>query len=458
MASYSLSAFKIRLINSILYDNFAEGVPLDRAYAAHFRKIKLEPGERMLIVALVNDLIRRLNYYSHIAGYNRPKDARRHINRLICALHVENRWPAPRDLPDCADFSEKQAKIRREEAREIPNLRYGCPEWLDRLGRRELGERWDAEKIALSREPDRYVRTNTLKVTRERLRELLLAEGVACEPAETAPDALKITGAADLFKTQLFRDGLFEQQDIASQAVAPLLRAGPGMRVVDACAGAGGKTLHLAALMRGKGVIIAMDDKEWKLRALRERARRAGAFNIETRLIESAKTIKRLRGTADRVLLDVPCSGTGVLRRNFDGKWQDRTAEILELAGIQAGILDRYSQMTKEGGLLLYSTCSILPAENERRIEEFLETHPWFELEEMKTSYPSEGGDGFFTALLKRVSAGPADDSEAERPESEPEPEPEPEPTEPAEPTEPTEPAGRPERPEEPEDPRPAES
>ena len=121
--------------------------------------------------------------------------------------------------------------------------------------------------------------------------------------------------------------------------------------------------------MKGKGVIIAMDDKDWKLQALRERAKRAGAFNIETRHIDSPKVIKKLKEQSDRVLLDVPCSGTGVLKRNFDTKWSDNSNDIRELTEIQADIIDRYSQMTKRGGILVYSTCSILPMENQNQIE-----------------------------------------------------------------------------------------
>ena len=405
MASFSLSAFKIKLINSILYENFNKDIPLDRVYAGHFKKIKLKPQEQALIIDLVNDLIRRLNYYTFIAGYNRTRDGKRHINKLICALHIEKNWPVPKDLPDCEDFSVKQAKTRREQAREIPNLRYGCPEWLDVLGRDQLGEQWEKEKVALSRKPERYIRTNTLKTTREELCSRLADAQISFEVPDDQEDAIKITGNADIFKTQMFRDGLFEQQDIGSQKIAPFLQVKPGLRVIDACAGAGGKTLHLSALMKGKGIIIAMDDKDWKLQALKERAKRAGSFNTQTRHIDSTKVIKKLKESADRVLLDVPCSGTGVLKRNFDTKWQDNSHDIRELTVIQADILDRYSQMTKKGGILVYSTCSILPMENQNQITAFLEKHPEFILEEQQTVYPSAGGDGFFMARMKRTDS-----------------------------------------------------
>ncbi len=166
--------------------------------------------------------------------------------------------------------------------------------------------------------------------------------------------------------------------------------------------------------MNGKGTLIAMDDKEWKLKALKERAKRAGAFNIETRHIDNLKVIKRLNQSADFVLLDVPCSGLGVLKRNFDTKWQDRTIEIQELINIQADILDKYSQMTVKNGTLVYSTCSILPSENQNQIAKFLEKHKDFILEEDRTVLPSEGGDGFYMARLKRLDTTSEENSQNE--------------------------------------------
>ena len=150
--------------------------------------------------------------------------------------------------------------------------------------------------------------------------------------------------------------------------MAPLLDAKPGERVIDACAGGGGKTLHLAALMKNKGKIIAMDITERKLQSLRERCSRNGVDIAETRVIESMKTIKRLEKSADRVLLDVPCTGLGVLRRNPDKKWKISPEEITRLNALQKEILENYSQMVKIGGRLVYATCSCLPSENEKQV------------------------------------------------------------------------------------------
>ena len=178
------------------------------------------------------------------------------------------------------------------------------------------------------------------------------------------------------------------------------------MRVVDACAGGGGKTLHLAALMQNKGRIIAMDTEGFKLDELKKRARRAGASNnIETRVIDSSKVIKRLENSADRVLLDAPCSGLGVIRRNPDAKWKLSLEFIEKVKIIQQTILNDYSTMLKVDGLMVYATCSILSSENEKQVEQFLRTHEGkFELQEQKSIMPSEGFDGFFMARMKRVA------------------------------------------------------
>ena len=401
MASYSLSDFKIRLIFSILTEVFDAGRTLDKAYAIYFKKLKLSNDEQALIVSLVNDVFRRLNYYTYIAGYKKIKDIKKHVNKIICVIHLVHKWPVPRGLQDCEDFSIKDAKTRMEEADNIPNLKYGCPVWLDEFGKKELGDRWETEKPYFAKEPRRFIRVNTLKITRRELMEILAAENVTTREC-ALPDALEVLGTSAIFKTAAFKKGLFEQQDAGSQEIPLFLDPRPGNKVIDACAGAGGKTLYLSALMKGRGSIIAMDDKQWKLDDLKLRARRAGAYNIETRLIDTTKVIKRQYGKADCVLLDVPCSGSGVLKRNPDTKWTDGTDTIRELVQIQADILSRYSKMTKVGGTLVYSTCSIFPCEDHNQVVAFLENNPDFELLNEKTVYPSAGGDGFYMAKLRR--------------------------------------------------------
>ncbi|MBI3501660.1 MAG: methyltransferase domain-containing protein [Bacteroidetes bacterium] len=310
----------------------------------------------------------------------------------------------------CALKGIKEDKIiseKLEGAKSIRKIRESIPDWMDELGVKELGEeKWEKEIHALNEEAKVVLRANTLKTSREELQKILLAENIDTEVSENYPSALILKKRQNIFSLQSFRDGLFEVQDAASQMVAPFLDSKEGMRVIDACAGAGGKTLHLAALMNNKGKIIALDTEQWKLDELKKRARRAGANNIEPRLIDSSKTIKRMENSADRLLLDVPCSGLGVLKRNPDAKWKLTMEFIEKIKLIQQKILNDYSIMLKEKGILVYSTCSILSSENEKQIEKFLmERKNEFCLMEQKTIYPSEGFDGFFMAKIQRTGS-----------------------------------------------------
>ncbi len=310
-------------------------------------------------------------------------------------------------LPDWTEFkglSSARVKASMTSAGHARRIAESIPDWLDEVGEKELGDRWPMELRALNQEAAVVLRTNTLKIDTSALRERLLEEEVATLTLPETPEALVLEQRQNVFTTNAFKEGLFELQDAASQQIAPFLQVQSGQRVIDACAGAGGKTLHLSALMRNKGRIIAMDVDQTKLDELQKRARRAGVSNVEVRLIESSKTIKRLEGSADRLLLDVPCSGLGVLRRNPDAKWKLSTEFIDRVRELQQNILNDYCRMVKKEGLLVYSTCSILPSENEEQVQKFLMEHSGeYVLLEEKRTWPSEGFDGFYMALLKRV-------------------------------------------------------
>jgi 16S rRNA (cytosine967-C5)-methyltransferase len=310
------------------------------------------------------------------------------------------------EFPDWEEFeglNRKKIEAGYDQAQSTRKIRESIPDWLDELGEKELGSDWDKELTALNEEAKVVLRVNTLKVDRKSLQKQLEEEEISTEAPEQFPDALILEQRQNIFTRQQFKDGLFEVQDAGSQLIAPFLKVEPGQRVVDACAGGGGKTLHLASLMQNKGRIIALDTEAWKLEELKKRARRAGAGNIETRVIESSKTIKRLENSADRLLLDVPCSGLGVIRRNPDAKWKLSLDFIERIKELQQHILADYSTLVKPGGLMVYSTCSLLPTENENQVQTFLESYKEkFELLEQKWIKPSEGFDGFYMALLKR--------------------------------------------------------
>ncbi|MEC5395649.1 RsmB/NOP family class I SAM-dependent RNA methyltransferase [Bergeyella sp. RCAD1439] len=281
-------------------------------------------------------------------------------------------------------------------------IEHSIPEWLAETLEKELGPQWEKEMTALNEQAPTVLRANTLKTSARELVDELKEENVESFTLRHYPDAVQLEEKKNVFLTSAFKDGLFEVQDASSQKIGEMLDVKEGQRVVDACAGAGGKTLHLAALMRNKGQIIALDIFDWKLAELKRRAKRAGAHNIETRLITDNKVIKRLHEKADRLLIDAPCSGLGVLKRNPDSKWKIDQAFIDRIKNEQQQILQDYSKILKKGGKMIYATCSILPSENGKQVQTFLENNPDFALIKDQNIMPSEGYDGFYMALIER--------------------------------------------------------
>jgi 16S rRNA (cytosine967-C5)-methyltransferase len=305
------------------------------------------------------------------------------------------------NFPEFTGLDVRTIAERKKEAATDSRIAQSIPDWLDEVAATELGKKWTVEIAALNEAASVVVRVNRLKTNKLELKSRLLEEGWPTEETPLAPDALVPQKRGNFFLSKAFQAGLFEVQDAGSQCIAPYLKVEPGMRVVDACAGAGGKSLHLAALMENRGSIISLDTEAWKLEELRKRARRSGVHIIQTRPIESSKTIKRLHGTADRLLLDVPCSGLGTLRRNPDAKWKLSLEFLDRVRTTQAEILRSYSKILRPGGQLVYATCSLLPSENEHQVERFLSENPDFQLLEQRTISPAEHGfDGFFMARL----------------------------------------------------------
>ena len=281
-------------------------------------------------------------------------------------------------------------------------IEHSVPDWLAGLFEKELGAKWEKEMSALNEQAPVILRANSLKISAENLVGILKEEGVNSFVLRGYPDAVQLEEKKNVFLTSAFKEGFFEVQDASSQKIAELLDVKEGMRVVDVCAGAGGKTLHIAALMKNKGQIIALDIYEWKLAELKRRAKRAGAFNIETRFIEDNKVIKRLHNTADRLLIDAPCSGLGVLKRNPDSKWKIDEDFINRIKTEQENILQNYSKILKKGGKMVYATCSILPSENGEQVRKFLAENTEFALLKEENIMPSDGYDGFYMALIER--------------------------------------------------------
>ncbi len=359
--------------------------------------------DRGFIAETTYDIVRWKRLYSEIAEVREPFD-RPNLFRLFTVWATLNGIAIP-EWKQFEDTPTRRIKGRFDELSKIRKYRESIPDWLDDLGHKELGKKWDKEIAALNQQADVVLRVNTLKTTVENLQNELADLEIETEILKGYPDALKLKERANVFTTDAFKNGFFEVQDASSQKVAEILDAKPGMRVIDACAGAGGKSLHIATMMENKGQLIAMDIYENKLNELKRRARRNDIFNIETRVIDSTKVIKKLIDKADKVLIDAPCSGLGVLKRNPDAKWKLQPEFLDKIRATQKELLDSYSRMVKPGGQLVYATCSILPSENEMQVKAFLarEEGKNFTLLSEEKIMPSKSGfDGFYISLLQK--------------------------------------------------------
>jgi len=321
-------------------------------------------------------------------------------------------------------------------AGDIPDVRErlavteSLPDWLAARLLAECGaEAAAALAHALNQRAPMIVRCNRVKTTREALLTRLAAEGVEARATSLAPDGIELMTRVNAFGLASFTAGDFEVQDEGSQLVAELVAPPPRGVVVDACAGAGGKTLHLAALLGNKGRVIAFDvppQAERKLEELRRRARRAGLSNVEALEVPVNGALPpaaaKLVGRADRVLCDAPCSGLGVLRRNPEARWRLTEADLARLPGLQGSILDRFAPLVAIGGRLIYATCTITRSENDDVVAAFLARTPGFvamaakeilgtpralaigDGQALRVAPHTHGTDGFFATVLRRTS------------------------------------------------------
>ena len=360
---------------------------------------KMGSNDRGFVAETTYDIVRWWRLLNEVAENNYKTDPISLLNIISTYFFVFHNQRAQWKENYGIDFD--QLEKRKQELENIPAIKQSIPDWMGELFKKELGSDWEKEMSALNRQASVCLRVNTLKISKKELQHLLYAEKIECSESELSPTALVLKERKNVFSSLLFKDGCYEVQDAGSQCISDFSDVKPGMRVIDACAGAGGKTLHLAALMENKGRILAMDTEDFKLAELKKRAKRAGAGIVETRKIEGSKTIKRLAESADLVVLDVPCSGLGTLKRNPDVKWKLNEQFIQEIRTKQAAILEGYSKMVKPGGKLIYATCSVLPSENQEQVQLFLSKNPKFSLEKERNILPSQNNsDGFYMAKL----------------------------------------------------------
>lgn len=394
--------------------------PADSVLSRYFREHpRLGGRERGMIAEAVYALLRHRLVYTHFAESGTgPLMRRMALLGLADAASIDA-------LPGLSEQEvEWLSHVMSFDRSTLPaSMRSNFPEWLFA----RFTEQWGADEAmqiteSLNKPAPLDLRVNTLKTTREAAMAALTEAGIVAEPTVFSPLGLRLAKKPALQNMPLFKEGAIEVQDEGSQLLAQILGAKRGEMVVDFCAGAGGKTLALGALMRNTGRLYAFDISEKRLARLKPRLARSGLSNVHPVLIahENDAKIKRLAGKIDRVLVDAPCSGFGTLRRNPDVKWRQTAAGVDELNAKQLAILEGAARLTKPGGLLVYATCSLLASENERIVEQFLMKHAAFILRPMsqilaEQKIDLEMGDylkllphlhhtdGFFAAVLERA-------------------------------------------------------
>jgi 16S rRNA (cytosine967-C5)-methyltransferase len=358
-------------------------------------------------------------------------------SRTLAALALVDAWPAAAVGAVCDGDRFRPARLNMAETRLVDGLAgrtlrhpempravaNDIPEWLEHYLARAFGEELEREMAALNAAAPIDLRVNLLKTDRETARRALLAEGIAAEPTPLSPIGLRLKKRAPLSGLATFKGGLFDVQDEGSQIAALMAGVRPGMRVVDFCAGAGGKTLALAAGMANRGKLVACDVSDYRLERAAHRLRRAGVGNVERRALtsENDKWVKRHARKFDRVFVDAPCLGTGTWRRNPDAKWRAQPEDLKELVERQQQILRSASRLVRPGGRLIYATCSLLQEEDQAQADAFLaESQDFFLVPAFQTWAETIGGaspagdqylfltparhgtDGFFVAVFER--------------------------------------------------------
>lgn len=338
---------------------------------------------------------------------------------------VARMFQAAKTAPALSSDEEKfltKLQTRTIEHPDMPEaVRLECPAWAEASLRARFGARFGAELAAMLVPPPVDLRVNPVKSSRKAILRALGDLGLKAEKTPLAPLGVRVAERFSYARLQALKSGEVEIQDEGSQLVALLVDAQPGERVVDFCAGAGGKTLAMAAQMENKGRVIACDVNEGRLKRCAERLKTAGLHNAETKLLasETDRWVKRHKMGFDRVLIDAPCSGTGTWRRNPDTRWRGAETEgLADLVALQKRILASAARLVKPGGRLVYATCSLLPEENEAQVGAFLATTPGFRLvplaevapelaaklggETLSLTPARHNTDGFFAAVLTR--------------------------------------------------------
>lgn len=405
---------------TLLAELLRSSFPADLVVSNYFRQHReLGHADRGFVAEAVFAVLRRKRSLS--ARCADEVTSRRLLLAALTCLQGMNR----RELDAVLTEAERKwlAHAKAVKVEELPPaVRLDLPDWLHVLLAAQFAAD-DVERLAagLNQPAPLDLRVNSLKATRHEVLARLLADGLAAEACPYSPLGIRLVGKPALSKYPLFIDGRIEVQDEGSQLLGFLLQPRRGEMVADFCAGAGGKTLLLGALMRSQGRLYAFDVAERRLARLKPRLARSGLSNVYPVRIESERDIKirRLAGKLDRVLVDAPCSGLGTLRRNPDLKWRQTLESVAELSAKQGAILSAAASLVKPGGRLVYATCSLLEAENEAVVAAFLAQHGEFVVrsaqeilagqeiaidcgERLRLLPHVHGTDAFYAAIMER--------------------------------------------------------
>lgn len=371
--SVKITPSHVHHLHRLLEELLLFAAPADLTVSRYFREHKnLGVRDRGVIAEAAYAVLRNKLSFGHLAESGEGP-----LPRRLALLGLLDRY-GPEAIQQAANMGERDWLARISKARLPKRLVANCPDWLfERLAAQLGAEDALALALALNQPAPLDLRVNTLKLSREEALRRLGEEGLSGAACRYAPDGIRLEDKPALQHSPLMQEGAVEVQDEGSQLLAYALGPKRGEMVVDFCAGAGGKTLSLGALMRNTGRLYALDVSDRRLAKLKPRLARSGLSNVHPVVIAHEKDpkLKRMAGKADRVLVDAPCSGLGTVRRNPDLKWRHTPASVAEMTAKQAAILDAAARLVKPGGVLVYATCSLLTEENEAIVDAFLAAH-----------------------------------------------------------------------------------
>ncbi|MFQ5534782.1 MAG: RsmB/NOP family class I SAM-dependent RNA methyltransferase [Sphingomonadales bacterium] len=433
----------IDLLGAIEAETLSLGLPADRVVRNFFRERRFAGSkDRAAITGLAYEVLRHKARLMWRVGQVDGALKTRPRALVIAALldlhgldfssvfeHFSGAGYGPVQLDDAEAAMCRALTGPSADAPAMPDwARLDYPDWMDQALRSRFGPDLEPELNALNQRAAVDIRVNTLRLSRDKVAGQLRDRGIESDLCPWSPTGLRVPGRARVNDLDLFRQGAIEFQDEGAQIASLMCDPRSGMQVVDLCAGAGGKSLAMAAIMTGKGQLHAFDRETKRLRALEKRLRRADVRNVQLGGRPEGGKFEALVGRADRVILDVPCGGSGTWRRNPDLKWRYGVGAIDEFATRQRELLDQGARLVKKGGRLIYVTCSVLEQENEEQVRDFLAANPAFSLIPYQTvwrdvtgteapdsaSNMSEclqltpcrhGTDGFFIAVLERLDS-----------------------------------------------------